>query len=166
MTPMRAQPWLISPARGGTTTPSTEEQNQTTVMLQVEKLEAQLVKLGTLHNRGFSAHEVSANDAEQIAEIKGLVTGTVNLAIAGMLGIHLPAIGTMLTAGMIGFCGYGLSLVLFVLALRHLGTARTSAYFSVAPLPVLSFRYVCWAKYWTLYSGSRHRLWDSVSGCI
>lgn len=33
----------------------------------------------------------------------------------------------------IGFCGYGVSLVMFVLALRHLGSARTGAYFSVAP---------------------------------
>ncbi len=39
----------------------------------------------------------------------------------------------MLTAAAVGFCGYGLSLVLFVLALRHLGTARTGAYFSAAP---------------------------------
>jgi hypothetical protein len=29
--------------------------------------------------------------------------------------------------------GYGVSLVLFILALRHLGTARAGAYFSVAP---------------------------------
>src|ERR1700755_2937515 len=34
---------------------------------------------------------------------------------------------------MVGFLGIGISLVLFVLALRHLGTARTSAYFSLAP---------------------------------
>jgi ABC-type nickel/cobalt efflux system permease component RcnA len=33
----------------------------------------------------------------------------------------------------VGFCGYGLSLVMFVIALRHLGTARTGAYFSAAP---------------------------------
>ncbi len=33
----------------------------------------------------------------------------------------------------IGFAGYGVSLALFVIALRHLGTARTGAYFSVAP---------------------------------
>jgi len=50
-------PWLIALARGGATTPSPEEQDQTTLLLQVEQLEAQLVKLGTLHNRGFSARE-------------------------------------------------------------------------------------------------------------
>jgi hypothetical protein len=34
---------------------------------------------------------------------------------------------------LIGFLGYGVSLVLFVLGLRHLGAARTGAYFSTAP---------------------------------
>jgi hypothetical protein len=34
---------------------------------------------------------------------------------------------------LIGFLGYGLSLVLFIVALRHLGTARTGAYFATAP---------------------------------
>lgn len=77
--------------------------------------------------------KVSASDALQIAGIKGLVAGAVNLAIAFALGFKLPAAPTMLGAAAVGFCGYGLSLVLFVLALRHLGTARTGAYFSAAP---------------------------------
>jgi hypothetical protein len=46
----------------------------------------------------------------------------------------LPAFGTTLTAMLTGFAGYGVSLVLFVVALRNLGTARTGAYFSVAPI--------------------------------
>lgn len=77
--------------------------------------------------------KVSASDALQIAGIKGLVAGSVNLAIALALGFPLPDMGTSMTTGIVGFCGYGLSLVLFVLALRHLGTARTGAYFSAAP---------------------------------
>ena len=44
-----------------------------------------------------------------------------------------PRLGTLLAAGVVGFLGYGVSLALFVLALRHLGTARTGAYFSLAP---------------------------------
>src|SRR3546814_14378537 len=48
-------------------------------------------------------------------------------------GAHLSNIPTVLSAGLLGFFGYGVSLVLFVLALRHLGTARTGAYFSTAP---------------------------------
>lgn len=77
--------------------------------------------------------KVSASDAVQIAGIKGLVAGSVNLSIALALGLPLPEASTALIAGVVGFGGYGLSLVLFVLALRHLGTARTGAYFSVAP---------------------------------
>ncbi|MES2163317.1 MAG: EamA family transporter [Pseudomonadota bacterium] len=77
--------------------------------------------------------KVSASDAVQIACVKGLVAGAVNLTIAGVLGSRLPGVSTVLSAAVIGFCGYGLSLVMFVLALRHLGTARTGAYFSAAP---------------------------------
>ncbi|MDP2784416.1 MAG: EamA family transporter [Sulfurimicrobium sp.] len=77
--------------------------------------------------------KVAASDAVQIAGIKGLVAGSVNLSIALALGLPLPEASTALIAGVVGFGGYGLSLVLFVLALRHLGTARTGAYFSVAP---------------------------------
>ena len=77
--------------------------------------------------------KVSASDAVQIACIKGLVAGAVNLAIAYTLSLPMPAISSVFIAAVVGFCGYGLSLVLFVLALRNLGTARTGAYFSVAP---------------------------------
>lgn len=77
--------------------------------------------------------KVSASDAVQIAGIKGLAAGAVNLTIAYALGFPMPHLSVALTAGVVGFCGYGLSLVLFVLALRHLGTARTGAYFSIAP---------------------------------
>lgn len=77
--------------------------------------------------------KVSASDAVQIAGVKGLVAGLVNLSIALALGISTPPVRTILVAGVVGFCGYGLSLVLFVLALRNLGTARTGAYFSAAP---------------------------------
>ncbi|AMP14648.1 DMT family transporter [Collimonas pratensis] len=76
---------------------------------------------------------ISASDAVQIAALKGLVAGLVNLALALLLGASLPAIASIGAAALIGFGGYGLSLVLFVLALRHLGSARTGAYFSAAP---------------------------------
>ena len=77
--------------------------------------------------------KISASDAVQIAGVKGLAAGVVNLAIALSLGSSLPAWSGMLSAAVIGFCGYGLSLVFFVLALRNLGAARTGAYFSAAP---------------------------------
>ena len=76
---------------------------------------------------------LSAADPVQIAMTKGLVAGTANLALALLQGAALPGVGTILAAAMVGFLGYGVSLALFVLGLRHLGTARTGAYFSLAP---------------------------------
>ncbi len=78
--------------------------------------------------------KVSASDAVQIAALKGLVAGLVNLLFALVwLELPVPDPGRLAASGGVGFAGYGLSLVLFVLALRHLGTARTGAYFSAAP---------------------------------
>jgi drug/metabolite transporter (DMT)-like permease len=76
---------------------------------------------------------VSAGDPVQIAALKGLIAGTVNLSIAVIVGASLPRVPTIVMAASIGFLGYGVSLTLFVLALRHIGTARTGAYFSLAP---------------------------------
>lgn len=77
--------------------------------------------------------KVSASDAVQIAGLKGLTAGAVNLIIAWMLDAPLPALPAAASAALLGFVGYGLSLVLFVMALRQLGTARSGAYFSMAP---------------------------------
>lgn len=76
---------------------------------------------------------VSLNDATWIAAMKGLVAGSVNLALALGIGAALPSIPFILGAAVVGFGAYGVSLALFVVGLRHLGTARTGAYFSVAP---------------------------------
>ena len=77
--------------------------------------------------------KVSAGDPVQTAMTKGLVAGSVNTAIAMALGAHWPTLPRLGGALVLGFLGYGVSLVFFVLALRHLGTARTGAYFSSAP---------------------------------
>ena len=77
--------------------------------------------------------KVSGGDPVQIAMLKGLSAGSVNTALALALGASFPTYSRVAGAFALGFFCYGLSLVLFVLALRHLGTARTSAYFSVAP---------------------------------
>ncbi|GAC1300116.1 MAG: DMT family transporter [Steroidobacteraceae bacterium] len=77
--------------------------------------------------------KVSAADADFIAGTKGLVAGITNVALATALGAHFPPPHLVLAAMTLGLLGYGASLVLFVLALRGLGTARTGAYFSTAP---------------------------------
>lgn len=77
--------------------------------------------------------KLSASDPVQIAMIKGLAAGLVNFALAMTAGAALPPAAPLAGAAAVGFVGYGVSLVLFVIALRHLGTARTGAYFSTAP---------------------------------
>jgi drug/metabolite transporter (DMT)-like permease len=77
--------------------------------------------------------KVSLNDAMLIACIKASIAGPISVALALGFGARLPAAATVLEAGLLGFVGYGLSLTLFVVALRNLGTARTGAYFSLGP---------------------------------
>lgn len=77
--------------------------------------------------------KVSAADPVQIAMLKGLCAGAVNTGIALTLGARIPPMLTLAAIGLIGLLGYGMSLVLFILALRNLGTARTGAYFALAP---------------------------------
>ena len=77
--------------------------------------------------------KTSTSDAVLIAGLKGIVAGAANLTLALLLGQRFPAIDTLIAAAGVGFLGYGVSLVLFVLALRNLGSARAGAYFSVAP---------------------------------
>ena len=77
--------------------------------------------------------KLSSADPVQIAMIKGLAAGAMNFALALARHAGAPAPGLAGAAALIGFLGVGVSLVLFVLALRHLGSARTGAYFSFAP---------------------------------
>jgi len=78
--------------------------------------------------------KVSTHDAMLVAGLKGLLAGICNTALALTSGAALPDAGAIGISLLVGFLGYGLSLTLFVVGLRTLGTARTGAYFSVAPL--------------------------------
>jgi drug/metabolite transporter (DMT)-like permease len=77
--------------------------------------------------------KVSLSDPLQIVELKGLIAGPVNVALALWAGSSIPALAAIVGAAVVGFLGYGVSLALFVRALRDLGAARTGAYFSTAP---------------------------------
>lgn len=77
--------------------------------------------------------KISLSDATWIASIKGLVAGSVNLILAFAVGAILPSTFNVAGSMIVGFFAYGVSLALFVVGLRHLGTARTGAYFSIAP---------------------------------
>ncbi len=77
--------------------------------------------------------KVSLADPVWLASCKGLAAGSVNLILACLFGAELPTLPHVAGAMVVGFFAYGVSLVLFILGLRFLGTARTGAYFSVAP---------------------------------
>ena len=77
--------------------------------------------------------KVALSDATTLAMLKGLAAGSVNVVLALAAGAQAPAPGALGAAALLGFVSYGVSLVLFVHALRDLGTGRTGAYFSTAP---------------------------------
>jgi drug/metabolite transporter (DMT)-like permease len=77
--------------------------------------------------------KLSSADPVQIAMLKGLVAGVVSLALALLHGALFPSLSILLAVTIVGFLGYGVSLALFVPGLRYLGSARTGAYFSLAP---------------------------------
>ena len=96
--------------------------------------------------------KISSADPLQIAMIKGIVAGSVNLGLSLSLGVALPELSDVVAVSIVGFLGYGISLALFVTALRHLGTARTGAYFSSAPFigAVLGIAFLDEPVTWTL----------------
>ncbi len=93
---------------------------------------------------------VSGGDPVQIAMLKGLAAGSVNVTIALMLGGRWSAGWQVVAAMVLGFLSYGVSLVLFVLGLRHLGAARTGAYFSLAPFVGAALSLLMWREQPTL----------------
>jgi len=77
--------------------------------------------------------KIAGNDAMLITAAKGMVGGAVNLGLAAIFAGPLPSVAVAFLAGIVGFFGYGVSLVLFVMVLRTLGVARSSAYYGLAP---------------------------------
>jgi drug/metabolite transporter (DMT)-like permease len=77
--------------------------------------------------------KLSLLDPLWLAAFKGLIAGSVNLAIAVKLGAQWPGATTVMEGFAVGGFAYGASLSLFIVGLRHLGAARTTAYFSISP---------------------------------
>lgn len=102
--------------------------------------------------------KISSSDPVQIAAIKGLVAGAVNTGLAFYIGAPMVSPAMALAGAVVGFFGIGVSLVFFMLGLRHLGTARTGAYFSLAPFigAVLSI----------LMLGDQLTLWLVIAGVL
>jgi drug/metabolite transporter (DMT)-like permease len=93
--------------------------------------------------------KVSLSDARWIASVKGLAAGGVNLALAFAMGAAVPAWPAVAGSMLLGLLAYGISLSLFVVGLRHLGTARTGAYFSIAPFLGAALSTLLFSEPWT-----------------
>lgn len=76
---------------------------------------------------------ISAKNPLSIVAVKGLCAGSFSLGLALVLGNEMPSWATALKAMLVGSICYGLSIVLFIMALRDLGAARTSALYGTAP---------------------------------
>jgi drug/metabolite transporter (DMT)-like permease len=90
--------------------------------------------------------KVSGRDPVTIAAVKGLVAGVVNVGVALALGSTWPGPRHLTAALVLGLASYGVSLVLYVRALRELGTARTGAYFALAPFVGAMLSLVFWRE--------------------
>jgi drug/metabolite transporter (DMT)-like permease len=111
--------------------------------------------------------KVSTNDAMLVACLKGVTAGAFNTAVAVASGAQLPTLSAVGLTLVVGFFGYGLSLTLFVIGLRTLGTARTGAYFSVAPLFGVILSLAIWPQmlgpiFWTAAALMTFGVWLHV----
>ncbi len=76
---------------------------------------------------------LSSKSSVQITTIKGLFSGLGSLIVALIVGVSIPEITWMIAVLLLGFVAYGLSINFYIKAQKHLGAAKTSAYYSIAP---------------------------------
>jgi len=76
---------------------------------------------------------ISSKNPFTVVSIKGLAAGAFSFALSLLMNIKLPDFKIIAAAMVIGFFCYGVSVLLFVIAMRHLGSARTCALFGTAP---------------------------------
>jgi drug/metabolite transporter (DMT)-like permease len=114
--------------------------------------------LGTATLWGFDnnlTRKIAARDALTIGWVKGLVSGVVSLVLALVLHNTFPDLVVVLAALAVGAVSYGVALALFIMALRRLGAARTSAIFGTAPFwgavaAFIIFREIQWIVFISL----------------
>ncbi len=76
---------------------------------------------------------LSSKSSVQITTIKGLFSGLGSLTVALIVGESIPEILWVIAVLLLGFVAYGLSINFYIKAQKHLGAAKTSAYYSIAP---------------------------------
>lgn len=76
---------------------------------------------------------ISAKNPLIIVGVKGIGAGIFSLTLSAVLDQSLPSIKIIGLAMLLGSVSYGISIQLFIVAMRHLGAARTSTLFGTAP---------------------------------
>ena len=76
---------------------------------------------------------LSSKSSVQITTIKGLFSGLGSLIVAFSISEKIPEIMYIMAVLLLGFVAYGLSINFYIKAQKHLGAAKTSAYYSIAP---------------------------------
>ncbi len=76
---------------------------------------------------------LSSKSSVEITTIKGCFSGLGSLIIAFIIGERLPTAAYLLSALVLGFVAYGLSINFYIMAQKDLGAAKTSIYYSISP---------------------------------
>lgn len=76
---------------------------------------------------------ISSKNPYTIVILKGFGAGIFSLMLTFLLKNHIPDIKVILLAMILGCFSFGFSIVLFVLAMRSLGSSRTSVFFGTSP---------------------------------
>ena len=112
------------------------------IILTFEGLESFQFNLGSVLVLGAAVcwgfennctNKISNKSSEEIVIIKGCFSGLGSLITAFIMGEQLPEILDILLVMVLGFVSYGLSINFYISAQKHIGAAKTSAYYSIAP---------------------------------
>lgn len=85
---------------------------------------------------------ISSKSSIEIVIIKGCFSGLGSLIVALFVGEQLPDFVWIICVLLLGFVAYGLSINFYIMAQKHLGAAKTSAFYSVAPFLGVAFSMV------------------------
>lgn len=85
---------------------------------------------------------ISNKSSTEIVIIKGCFSGMGSFIIALLLGESVPEIKWIFAILFLGFVAYGLSIKFYIMAQQHLGAAKTSAFYSIAPFLGVAFSMV------------------------
>lgn len=95
-----------------------------------------LLVLGATVCWGFEnncTNKISNKSSEEIVIIKGVFSGLGSFIAALIIGETIPELIYIVLVLLLGFVSYGLSINFYISAQKHIGAAKTSAFYSISP---------------------------------